>query len=80
MKTKLIKTIAIFISAVMLITTLSGFNIAFASSDNQITIAQQPQDDTVSVGDTAKFTVNAGGTNLTYQWQLSSNNGVSWEN
>lgn len=80
MKTKLIKTISIFISAVMLITTLSGFNIAFASSDNRITITQQPQDDTVSVGDTAKFTVNAGGTNLTYQWQLSSNNGVTWEN
>ena len=80
MKTKLIKTISIFISAVMLITTLSGFNIAFASSDDQITIAQQPQDDTVSVGDTAKFAVNARGSELTYQWQLSSNNGITWKN
>ncbi len=80
MKNKFIKTISIFISAVVLITSLSGFNIAFASSDNQIMITQQPQDNIVSIGDTAGFTIAADGSGLQYQWQLSSNSGITWEN
>lgn len=80
MKNKFIKIISIFISAIMLITTLSGFNTVFALSDNQLTIIQQPTDTTVSVGDTACFTVTANGSNLKYQWQLSSNGGITWVN
>lgn len=43
-----------------------------------ITINTQPQDLTVCEKADAKFSVNATGSNLSYQWQLSDNNGQSW--
>ncbi|MBQ3940964.1 MAG: immunoglobulin domain-containing protein, partial [Oscillospiraceae bacterium] len=42
------------------------------------TITGRPQNVTAKVGDTAKFTVTAAGSNLTYQWQY--NNGNGWRN
>lgn len=45
-----------------------------------ITITSQPTDYTGVVGNTATFAVSANGTDLTYQWQYSSNNGVNWRN
>ena len=41
-------------------------------------ILTQPQNVTAAVGETAKFTVTASGTDLTYQWQY--NNGSGWNN
>ena len=43
-------------------------------------ITKQPSDQNVAVGETAVYTVAATGSGLTYQWQYSSNNGVSWNN
>ncbi len=42
------------------------------------TITQQPKDYVGSIGDTAKITVTAEGAGLTYQWEVSDNNGESW--
>lgn len=41
-------------------------------------ISQQPQSTTVTEGQTASFTVEANGDNLSYQWQQSADNGQSW--
>ena len=41
-------------------------------------ITRQPADQSVTVGESAVFTVKATGTGLSYRWQYSSNNGVSW--
>lgn len=41
-------------------------------------ITAQPADMTVTVGQTASFTVTATGENLSYQWQQSTDNGSSW--
>ncbi len=42
-------------------------------------ITTQPQNVTTAVGNTAKFTVAASGTGLTYQWQWSADNGKTWK-
>ncbi|MBQ5335076.1 MAG: leucine-rich repeat protein [Oscillospiraceae bacterium] len=42
-------------------------------------ITAQPQNVTKSIGDTAKFTVTAEGTGLTYQWQLKLPNSDTWK-
>ena len=42
------------------------------------TITAQPADMTVTVGQTASFTVTATGENLFYQWQQITDNGQSW--
>ncbi len=44
------------------------------------TIKTQPKSVTVSVGNTAKFTVEATGSNLTYQWQYRNSSSDSWKN
>ena len=43
-------------------------------------ITGEPVDATVIEGERAYFHVDASGTDLTYQWQFSSNNGKSWYN
>ena len=43
-------------------------------------ITTQPVDVCVPAGIAGAFTVTARGANLTYQWQVSSNNGLSWYN
>lgn len=42
------------------------------------TIDTQPASQTVTKGNTATFTVAATGENLSYQWQLSTDNGQNW--
>lgn len=41
-------------------------------------ISSQPQDATVKAGETATFTVEATGTDLTYQWQIDRNDGTGF--
>lgn len=48
--------------------------------DSAIVITKQPQNLTISKSETAVFTVEADGTDLTYQWQYSFDNGSSWTN
>lgn len=43
-------------------------------------ITGQPQDKTIKAGESATFTVEASGTDLTYQWQIDLNNGYGWQN
>ena len=45
---------------------------------NAPTITGQPKSQTVAEGQTATFTVEANGENLSYQWQQSINSGSSW--
>ncbi len=45
-----------------------------------LAITQQPSDYTGAVGDQMSFTVGAEGLGLTYQWQLSDDNGKNWRN
>ncbi len=43
-------------------------------------ITQQPVGQTASVGEQVCYGVEASGTGLSYQWQVSTDNGVSWTN
>ena len=43
-------------------------------------ITSQPEDTTVTVGENALFSVRASGEGLSYQWQLSRDNGINWVN
>ncbi len=43
-------------------------------------IVAQPEDCSVNEGETAVFTISAEGENLSYQWQWSSDGGVTWKN
>ena len=45
-----------------------------------LAITAQPETFVGAIGDTAKFTVKATGDNLTYQWQLSDDQGSTWRN
>ena len=42
-------------------------------------ITEQPQNQTIKAGESATFTVEASGTDLTYQWWLNLNNGYGWQ-
>ena len=44
------------------------------------TITTQSENQTVTVGQTASFTVTATGENLSYQWQQSTDSGQNWTN
>lgn len=44
------------------------------------TITAQPTSQTVKEDETAAFTVTASGSDLTYQWQQSTDNGSTWTN
>ena len=48
--------------------------------DVKPTITQQPSAKTVTSGATAKFTVVAAGSSLTYKWQVSKDGGNTWKN
>ncbi|HYC39374.1 MAG TPA: T9SS type A sorting domain-containing protein [Chitinophagaceae bacterium] len=41
-------------------------------------ISSQPQNATICAGSNHTFSVGAGGTGITYQWQLSTNGGGTW--
>ncbi len=55
----------------------STFTIAV---NNLMTINTQPTDKTVGSGSTASFTTSSPGNATAYQWQLSTDNGASWNN
>ena len=42
-------------------------------------ITAQPEDQTLEIGKTAKFTVAASGVSVSYQWQISTNGGSTWK-
>jgi hypothetical protein len=45
------------------------------------TISTQPSNQTVTLGQTARFTVTSTGTApITYQWQVSTDSGTTWDN
>ena len=46
----------------------------------QITVTAQPQNQTTTAGQTAKFTVTATGEGLTYQWQYRASSTAKWTN
>lgn len=43
-------------------------------------ITQQPTAQSGCIGTNVTFSINATGVNLNYQWQMSTNNGVTWTN
>ena len=43
-------------------------------------ITSQPSAATVNSGSTVQFSVSAGGTAISYQWQVSKDNGTAWTN
>jgi hypothetical protein len=45
-----------------------------------VSITTPPADRVVCVGSNTSFTVVSGGTPLTYQWEVSVNNGLTWTN
>lgn len=45
-----------------------------------VTITSQPEDCTGAIGDKVTFAVEAAGDGLSYQWQLSDDNGETWRN
>ncbi len=47
-------------------------------ADPALAITSQPADFTGSIGDAVSFTVTASGSDLTYQWQYSSDGGKTW--
>ena len=44
------------------------------------TITLQPSDKQICEGQNASFSIGAGGSLITYQWQVSTNNGSTWAN
>ena len=50
------------------------------SSQQSLAITKQPTDQTGAIGDLVKFSVTATGEGLTYQWQLSDDQGANWRN
>ncbi len=48
--------------------------------EESLAITAQPESVTAAPGDSVNFTVAASGTDLSYQWQYSSDNGETWKN
>lgn len=55
-------------------------NAAILTITQPANITTQPADQTVCPNDNAVFSVSVNGSSLTYQWQLSTNGGTSWNN
>ncbi len=55
-------------------------NDAVLTISNAAVIANQPNDISVCSGTSATFSVNASGTGLSYQWQVSTDGGVTFTN
>ena len=52
----------------------------FQEAGSANSISTQPTDQVICAGDNGSFSVVAAGSNITYQWQLSTNGGVSFAN
>ena len=64
-----------------IITDASGSSVTSTAAKMTLSapvITGQPKDYTGAVNSTAKFTVTASGSGLTYQWQYSDNGGKTW--
>jgi hypothetical protein len=58
-----------------IISVFSGGNVTI---DFPPAIATQPVNSTVDEGQTAYFSISASGTQIFYQWQVSTDNGLNW--
>ncbi|MBS1491771.1 MAG: hypothetical protein JSS93_14705, partial [Bacteroidetes bacterium] len=58
----------------------SGSNTVAVQVFNPINISTQPSNQTVCAGNNVTFSVSATGYNLSYQWQQSTNGGVTFNN
>jgi N-acetylmuramoyl-L-alanine amidase len=63
-----------------LVSPTTEINAVYAetSQNSQITITAQPADVTVKTGETARFSVQAQGTNLSYQWYYKKSGASDW--
>ncbi|WP_302626638.1 hypothetical protein [uncultured Eubacterium sp.] len=61
-------------------TVTSNVAILYLDTDKTIIFTVQPKCTYVAVGATAFLEVRAKGTGLTYQWQMSTDGGVTWRN
>ncbi len=55
-------------------------NPATLTVSNLASITTQPANTPACTGSTANFSVSASGSSLTYQWQVSTDNGITWNN
>lgn len=55
-------------------------NAVLLTVSNQANIANQPTNTPACTGEAATFTVNATGSSLTYQWQVSTDGGITYNN
>ena len=66
------------------VTDKSGKSLTSAAAsltvNSEFTITSQPVNKTANAGEIVTFEVKATGTGLTYQWQYSTDNGVTWKN
>jgi len=53
---------------------------AVLTVNNSLTITSQPANTAVCIGNTANFSITVSGSNPTYNWQVSTDNGVTWNN
>lgn len=61
-------------------TTPGVSNAAILTVNSLPAISAQPQNASVCVGGNNTFSVTASGTGITYQWQLSTDGGTTWNN
>ena len=50
------------------------------TAENTLSIVYQPEDVTITENKTARFYVEAEGSDLSYHWQISKNDGETWKN
>lgn len=60
--------------------TLDANTVGETSSDGTSIIRTNPQNITAKPGDRVSFSVEAYGEDITYQWQVSKDNGSTWKN
>ena len=53
---------------------------AILTVNNSLSITSQPANTAVCVGNTANFSITVAGSNPTYNWQVSTDNGATWNN
>jgi hypothetical protein len=55
-------------------------SVATLTIDNPVTITSQPANNSACVGGNATFTIAVTGTNPVYNWQVSTDGGLTWNN